>query len=118
MWKSGVTIAIVNVRSYTVVMGFATPAEETALNEITLDSYMIEHPDQSFMLRVSSDSMQDSGILQGDLVIVERAIEARSTDIVIAEIDGAWTMKYFRDLVPKEGLRITAVVKGVVRKYE
>ena len=113
-----VNIAVVNDRSYTVGMGFATPAEENALNEITLDNYMIEHPDQSFMLRVSGDSMRDAGILSGDLVIVERATEARSGNIVITEVDGAREMKYFQDLIPQQGLRITAVVKGVVRKYD
>ena len=117
-FAQSVNIVLVNDRSYTVVMGFATPAEETALNEITLDGYMIEHPDQSFMLRVSSDSMRDAGILTGDLVIVERATEARGTAIVIVEVDGNWTMKYFRDIIPEEGLRVVAVIKGVVRKYD
>ena len=113
-----VKIVIVNDRSYTVTMGFSTPTEEAGLNEITLDRYMIEHPDQSFMLRVSGDSMRDAGILNGDLVIVERATEARSTAIVIVDVDGNWTMKYFRDIIPEEGLRVTAIVKGVVRKYD
>jgi len=117
-----------------VQAGFATPAEENLLDSITLDTYMIRNPDQSFMLRVSGDSMKDAGIHPGDLVIVERTTEARVGSIVIAEVDGAWTMKYLRSkdgrqyleaansefepIIPKEGLRITAIVKGVVRRYD
>lgn len=116
-----------------VEAGFPTPAEENLLDTITLDSYMIEKPDQSFMLRVKGDSMKDAGIHDGDFVIVERGTEAKPGQIVIAEVDGAWTMKYlrrdgndlylepantdFKNIYPKESLSITAVVKGVVRRY-
>jgi repressor LexA len=77
--------------------------------------------------------MKDAGICDGDFVIVERGLEAKTGDIVIAAIDGGWTMKYLRkkgstlylqpandkykDIVPKHTLEIAAVVKAVVRKY-
>jgi len=77
--------------------------------------------------------MKDAGIVEGDMVIVERNITPRSGDIVIAEVDGEWTIKYFRKkgnviflepanenyqaIYPKEELKISAVVKAVVRKY-
>ena len=48
------------------------------------------------MLRVKGDSMKDAGINNGDMVVVERQDNARLGDIVIAEVDGAWTMKYLR----------------------
>jgi SOS regulatory protein LexA len=116
-----------------VEAGFPTPAEENLLDTITLDSYMIENREASFMLRVKGDSMIDAGIHEGDFVIVERATEAKVGSIVIAELDGAWTMKYLRKkgtalylepankaykaMHPKQSLTITAVVRGVVRKY-
>ncbi len=116
-----------------VEAGFPTPAEENLLDRVTLDSYMIEHPETSFMLRVKGDSMIDAGIHEGDFVIVERAREARPGSIVIAEVDGGWTMKYLRKkgnllyleagnseyapIIPKDSLSIAAVVVGVVRKY-
>ena len=77
--------------------------------------------------------MIDAGICEGDMVIVERTDNPKVGSIVIAEVDGAWTMKYLRKrgetlylepankaykpIVPKDELRITAVVKAVVRKY-
>jgi SOS regulatory protein LexA len=116
-----------------VEAGFPTPAEENLLDTITLDSFMIEHKESSFMLRVKGDSMIDAGIHEGDFVIVERSSEAKPGSIVIADVDGAWTMKYLRKkgnvlylepanknygpIYPKESLSIAAVVKGVVRKY-
>ena len=79
--------------------------------------------------------MKDAGINDGDMVIVERRDNARVGDIVIAEVDGAWTMKYlrkdskkgfylepaneaFENIYPQEDLRIQAVVRAVVRKYD
>lgn len=116
-----------------VEAGFPTPAEENLLDTITLDDYVIGNRDASFMLRVKGDSMKDAGICEGDFVIVERSLEAKPGQIVIAEIDGAWTMKYLRKkgtmlylepanksykpIIPKHDFKIAAVVKAVVRKY-
>ncbi len=77
--------------------------------------------------------MIEAGILPGDQVLVERGTEPKDGYIFIAEVDGSWTMKFFRKrgnkvlLVPgnkkyksiilKEELRVAAVVKAVIRKY-
>jgi len=116
-----------------VEAGFPTPADENLLDTVTLDSYVIKNKEASFMLRVKGDSMIDAGIHEGDFVIVERGTAAKPGDIVIAEIDGAWTMKYLRKkagklylepankdhkiIQPKHSLSVAAVVKAVVRKY-
>lgn len=116
-----------------VEAGFPTPAEETDLDRITLDEWVIGDRAASFMLKVKGDSMQDAGIHAGDYVVVERTDKARVGSIVIAEVDGAWTMKYlrkdgkgfylepanknFRIIRPKDALAVSAVVKAVVRKY-
>ncbi len=113
--------------------GFAAPAEEELTDSLSLEDYLIEKKESSYMLRVKGDSMIDAGIHEGDLVIVERGGQAREGDIVIAEIDGGWTMKYLRKkgkvlylepankkyqpIYPEHELQIAAVVKGVVRKY-
>ena len=89
--------------------------------------------DASYMLKVKGDSMKDAGIIEGDMVIVERRSDAKVGDIVIAEVDGAWTMKYYRmkngrpyleaantkykPIIPTEELKVAAVVRSVVRKY-
>jgi SOS regulatory protein LexA len=116
-----------------VEAGFPTPGEENLLDTLTLDDFLIGNRDASFMLKVKGDSMNDAGIKEGDLVIVERVETAKPGSIVIAEVDGAWTMKYLRTsrgkfylepankeykpIYPKEDLRIAAVVTAVVRKY-
>ncbi len=116
-----------------VEAGFPSPAEEDNSDVISLDDFMIENRNSSFMLRVKGDSMIDVGIHSGDLVIADRGKEPRIGDIVVAELDGEWTMKYLRqnkgrkyleaansdypDMCPEGELKIGAVVVGVMRKY-
>jgi repressor LexA len=85
------------------------------------------------LLRVTGDSMIGAGIMEGDLVIVERNRTPKNGDIVLAEVDGQWTMKYFRRqgrevvleaanpayplIHPKEELKIGGVITASVRKY-
>lgn len=123
----------------TVEAGFATDAEETVLDAMTLDEFLIGDRTAMYMLRVRGESMRDAGILDGDLVIVERTDRARVGDIVVAAVDGRYTMKYLREepaeggrgvrrflepanprfprIYPDESLAIEAVVRSVVRKY-
>jgi SOS regulatory protein LexA len=117
----------------TVKAGFPAPAEEQILDSMNLDDFLVKKKDATYLLEVDGDSMIDAHIAPGDLVIAERTNVARDGDIVIAEVDGEWTMKYFKQrlgrvwlepanknykpIYPTEELRIAAVVKGVVRKY-
>lgn len=116
-----------------VTAGFPSPAEEETADTMTLDEYLIENKEAVYLLRVSGDSMKDAGIVEGDLVIADRGATPKANDIVIAEIDNRWTMKYYRiedskifleaankkypRLYPEAELKIAAVVKGVIRKY-
>ena len=116
-----------------VEAGFPSPAEEELADTLSLDDLLIENPDATFLLRVSGDSMSEAGILPGDMVIVDRGQTPKSGDIVIAEVDGQWTMKYLRKrgervtlipanqkykpIKPKNELKIAGVVTAVVRKY-
>jgi repressor LexA len=118
-----------------VEAGFPTPAEEDLAETMSLDNYLIGNKEATFMLRVSGESMLDAGIQPGDMVIVERRADAKDGDIVVAFIDGGYTVKFLRKrngriwldpanssfdpIVPAPGeeLRIMAVVKAVIRKY-
>ena len=116
-----------------VEAGIPTVAEEEALDTLNLDSYLIKNRPASFLLKVKGDSMIEAGINEGDLVIAERTDDPKENDIVIAEVDGGWTMKYFKKkgnsyyllpankkygpIYPENDMRIAAVVKGVIRKY-
>jgi len=113
--------------------GFPTAAEEEVLNTISLDEYLIRNPEASFLLRVSGDSMIDEGIRPDDLVIVERGRPPKTGDIVLAQIDNEWTLKFFEKrgesvrlipgnknypvLTPRVELKVGGVVSSVVRRY-
>ncbi|MBI4634004.1 MAG: repressor LexA [Deltaproteobacteria bacterium] len=113
--------------------GFPSPEEETLCDVMSMDEYLVTRPDSSFLLTVSGDSMIGEGIMEGDLVIVERGREPKNGDIVIAEVDGEWTMKYYRKrgqqlfleaanpqypvIRPKTELKLAGIVTAVIRKY-
>jgi SOS regulatory protein LexA len=116
-----------------VCAGFPSPAEEELRDIISFDEYLIKNPETSFLLSVTGDSMIDAGIREKDLVIVEKNKEPKDGDIILAEVDGNWTMKYFRRkgkmvtleaanskyplIIPRTDLRIAGVITAVVRKY-
>lgn len=116
-----------------VKAGFPSDVEELR-DTINIDEYLIAKKDNSYMLTVDGDSMIDAHIADGDMVLVEKTNTAKDGDIVVANIDGEFTMKYFRKdknnmvwlepanknfkpMYPKMYLNITAVVKAVIRKY-
>lgn len=117
----------------TVEAGWPSPAEEELTDTMSMDEYLIENREATYILKVSGESMIDAGIMPGDMVLVERGITPRNGDIVIAEVDHEWTMKYyqkkngavwlvpankkFEPIKPEEELNIAAVVKAVIRKY-
>lgn len=117
-----------------VEAGFPGPAEEELVDTLSLDKWLIENPSSTFMLKVTGDSMEGAGILPGDMVIVDRSLTPKNGDIVIAEVDGQWTMKYLRKeknevilipanprykpIKPKKELKIGGIVRAVVRKYK
>jgi len=118
----------------TVEAGFPSPAEEELVDTLSLDELLIQNREATFLLKVSGDSMSGAGILPGDMVIVDKGQTAKSGDIVIAQVDGQWTMKYLRKrggavlllpanpkykpIKPENELTIAGVVTAVVRKYK
>lgn len=116
-----------------VEAGIPTQTDEELTDTISIDEYLIRKKDATYILEVKGDSMIDAGIHERDLVIVERGGEVKIGDIVIAEVDGGWTMKYYKKkdgkvyldpanknykpIYPTQELRIAAIVKGVIRKY-
>lgn len=116
-----------------VTAGFPTPAEEDPIDTISIDEFLVENREATYILTVDGDSMKDAGICEGDLVLVERTDSAKEGQIVVAEVDGEWTMKFLKKdgstfylapanddyspIYPDSTLSITGVVRGVVRKY-
>lgn len=109
--------------------GFPSPADDFSVRRHDLNELLITHPTATFFWKVRGTSMQDAGIADGDILVVNRALVARHNDIVVAEVDGGFTVKYlfhrngrlklraadptFPDLVfDRDGQRLTVV--GVV----
>ncbi|MFA9289271.1 MAG: LexA family protein [Weeksellaceae bacterium] len=113
--------------------GYPIIADQTR-EYLTLDEYLIDQPDKSFLLRVRGDSMMNAGIFEGDLVVIERKGSPGDGEVVLAEIDNEWTLKVLKkdsktdkvhleaanpkypNFYPKRELKIHGVVKAVMRK--
>lgn len=115
-----------------VKAGFPAMADET-VDFLSLDEYLINKPQSSFFLKVSGDSLTNLGIFPNDLAIIERTKEARNNELVLALIDGQWTLKILKKIngqvfltaannkyppfYPKEELQIFGIVKAIIRKF-
>ena len=76
--------------------GFPTEAEEDVQDTLSLDDYLIDNKESTFMLRVKGDSMKDAGIHPGDILIVDRSLEPADKKVVIAVVGGDLTVKRIR----------------------
>lgn len=112
--------------------GSPATAEES-YEVFDFEDYLRADDERSFMLRVSGDSMTDAGIFDGDLIVVDTKIQPTHGLIVVAIIDGGYTVKYLRkkgnknylksanskykDIYPESEFKIIGVVSGSVRKF-
>ena len=116
-----------------VTAGFPATVEEEMSETVNIDDYLSTGSGNSYMLKVDGNSMIDAHIADGDMVLVEKTNKAKDGEIVIANVDGEFTMKYFRKvgekvwlepankdfspIYPEQYLTIVAIVKAVIRKY-
>ncbi len=79
-----------------VEAGFPSPADDYLDQLLDLNEHLIKNPAATFLVRVRGDSMVDAGIKSGDMLIVDKSLDAADGDIVIAAVDGAFTVKRYR----------------------
>jgi DNA polymerase V len=79
--------------SSSVEAGFPSPAEDYIEGSLDLNQYLIRKPSATFIIRVKGDSMRGAGIDPGDLLIVDRSATASHRSIVVAMLNGAFTVK-------------------------
>jgi len=79
-----------------VPAGFPSPAADYEETQLDLNKHLIKNPAATFFVRVSGDSMTGAGINDGDLLIVDRSLDPKSKNVVIAVIDGELTVKRIR----------------------
>ena len=76
--------------------GFPNPATDYANETIDLAREMVRHPESTFYARIMGDSMQEAGIYNGDIVVVDRALQPENGDFVVACVDGEFTLKEYQ----------------------
>jgi len=112
--------------------GFASPAAELMGDAITIDEYLVEHPSSTVLVQVQGESMLGAGIHDGDFLVVERRNNASEGEIVVAIVDGDFTIKYlqrdkdgyylqpanpaFTNIRPQTALDIYGVMVGLFRR--
>lgn len=74
--------------------GFPSPAQDYVDKSLDFNRELILHPSATFYAKVVGSSMIDAGIAEGDIVVIDRAVEAEQDDIVVVFIDGEFTIKY------------------------
>lgn len=115
--------------------GFPSPAEDFTVNRLDLTQLLVTHPQATYLLRVSGASMHDAGIDDGDILLVDKAIKPKHGDVVVAVVDGEFTVKTlyqragrlklkaanptFADIVPKDGqtVEIWGVVTSSIKRF-
>ena len=73
--------------------GFPSPADDYIEGKLDLNRHLIKHPAATFFVRVTGDSMIGAGIHSGDLLVVDRSLEAADRHVVVAVLDGELTVK-------------------------
>lgn len=115
--------------------GFPSPAEDLGERRIDLTQVLITHPQATYLLRARGESMVEAGIFDNDIMVVNRALKPRHNDIVVAVMDGDFTVKYlyqragriklkaanptFADIIPKDDqiIEIWGVVTCSIKQY-
>lgn len=73
--------------------GFPSPADDFVEKKLDLNEFLIKHQAATFLIKVKGDSMTDANINSGDILIIDRSLEAKNKDVVLAVIDGEFTVK-------------------------
>ena len=76
--------------------GFPSPAQDYLVGTIDLNRELIRHRETTFLARVSGNSLTDAGICDGDIIVIDKSLEAKNGDFVVAFVDGEFTLKEFR----------------------
>lgn len=115
--------------------GFPSPAEDFEVNRLDIAQILIQHPQSTYFWRARGISMRDKGIDDGDLLVVDRALRPQHGHIVVATVDGEFTVKElfqrsgrmrlkaanptFPDIIPKDGqtIEIWGVVTSGIKRF-
>ncbi len=115
--------------------GFPSPADDFSIRTHDLNAILVPRPLTTFLWRVGGKSMQEAGIFDGDVLVVDRSLRAEHGDVVVAQVDNEFTVKYlhrrhgavrlvpanptFPDIVPRDGqeILIVGVVTASIKQF-
>ncbi len=118
-----------------VAAGFPSPADDYIEGHLSLDQHLIQHRESTFFVRAKGTSMIEAGIFDGSILIVDKTLKPAIGDIVVAVVDGEFTVKYlsrrgdafvlkpanahFNEIEFKDGqeLQIWGVVTSTVKQF-
>ena len=87
------TLLSIPMFSDSVQAGFPSPAEDHLDLDLNLNDYLVQNPSATFCVKAIGESMKDAGIKSGDIMIVDKSLEPKNRSIVLAVIDGEFTVK-------------------------
>lgn len=117
-----------------VAAGFPSPADDAPVHSLDLNRLVVRNPSSTFFVRVAGDSMRDAGIDDGDLLAVDKSLEAEDGTIAVCFLDGEFTLKRVRiergrlllipanaryrpiEVSPEEEFAVWGVVTFVIKK--
>lgn len=120
----------------TVRAGLPQPADQDeGYDVVSIEDYLVDHPERTSFCRVKGDSMRDAGLMDGDMVVVEANAPTKPGDIVVAVVDNQLTVKYLRTdkskqwrlepansaydvIIPTGSLEVLGVVVGSFRRFD
>jgi DNA polymerase V len=129
------TTAAVPLASYRAAAGFPSPAEDHLDRALDFNELLVTNVPATFVVRVTGDSMTGVGIMEGDYAVVNRAVRPTNKAVVVALVDGEFTLKRLRrrgsrtwlqaenpayrdiDILDGMAFEIWGVVTGIVRKF-
>ena len=76
--------------------GFPSPANDYMTQAIDLNRELVRHPEATFYGRVVGDSMIDAGVEEGDILVIDKSLDAQDGDMAVCFADGEFTLKYLR----------------------
>lgn len=87
---------VLPVAGCTVRAGFPSPADDWSHERIDLTKLLVPHPACTFLVKTGGLSMKDAGIDDGDILIVDRYLKPENGSVVVAQVDGEFTVKYLQ----------------------
>lgn len=117
--------------NHKVSAGFPSPAADHVEVRLSADQYLVKNPTATYFVRVKGDSMINAGIFNGDVLVVDRSLDPSIGQIILAEVDGEFTVKYLgqNQLMPAnahykainfddvDAVALIGVVTGSMRKF-